>query len=260
MAHIELYDQKQKYITNPQGSILGPRNYVISTDFIKKAVEDTQKKIEDLMSFDINIFELLGMRNLSGLIGEIFVSVCSKNSQYFMKNPHQDGYPDILLLDDIGKQKLLSVSSLKDKSPFSPFQTGGFEVKATCGSTPTPTKCKELGCLKPEIGDQRITMVKSYDWKAHHRNTNYLFGIFWDFLDGVPTIVAIFYSNQLDTNDWTKVVKPKNIQSRTTSVSMLKRDGVRKMYNNWLVMINQNIYTTFFYRYNKTKKLKKQCK
>ena len=63
-------------------------------------------------------------------------------------------------------------------------------MKATCGSTPPASRVP-----KPLIGEQRIALVNSFDWKAHHRETNNLLGIFWDFLDEVPTIVACFYRN-----------------------------------------------------------------
>ena len=251
--------KKQTYLTNQNSKIIGPRGIQISVEGIENCVEKTQEIINSLSCFQVDIIKLLGMRNLSGLVGEIFASTLDNNKE-LIPNPHQDGYPDILLLDDIGKAEWDSIDNHKDKSPFSPFPTGGFEIKATCGSTPTPKKCKEIGCLKPEIGDQRIAMVQSYDWKSHHRNTNNLFGIFWDFIDGVPTITAIFYSNKLKQTDWTKVVKPKNNKSRTTSVSMLKRDGVEKMYDNWIIMLESNIYKNFFYKYNKSRRRKSKTK
>jgi hypothetical protein len=42
------------------------------------------------------------MRNLSAVIGEIFVTACVKNlSGNFLKNPHQDGYPDLIAMNSI---------------------------------------------------------------------------------------------------------------------------------------------------------------
>ena len=42
-------------------------------------------------------------------------------------------------------------------------------MKATCGSTPPASVMP-----KPLIGEQRITIVNSFDWKAHYRETNNL--------------------------------------------------------------------------------------
>ena len=245
--------KKQTYLINKKSKIIGPREQKISVEGIQNCVEKTQEIIKSLVDFKVNIIKLLGMRNLSGLVGEIFASTLVNNKE-LISNPHQDGYPDILLLDEIGKTHWDSINNYQDKSPFSPFPTGGFEIKATCGSTFTPAKCKKIGCLKPEIGDQRITMVQGYDWKSHHRSTNNLFGIFWDFIYGVPTIVAIFYSDKLKQTDWTKVIKPKNSKSRTTSISILKRQGVEKMYDNWIIMLDSDLYKDFFYKYNKSRK------
>lgn len=250
MSHVD-------YKINPNGRIVGPRNNCISSESVLKAIYHSQKIIDSLTNFEINIFQLLGMRNLSALIGEVFATtIIQENSELCRKNPHQDGYPDILLLDNLGLNAWNCIEHLRDKSPFSPFETGGFEVKATCGSTPTPKVCKSNGCLKPEIGDQRITMINGYDWKAHHRETNNLFGIFWDFIDGKPIIISLFYSNHLTEKDWGKVIKPKKNGGRTTSLSIMNRGGVKKMYDNWIVMIDSPIYIDFFEKYNAKRKIR----
>lgn len=144
----------------------------------------------------VNIFSILGMRNLSAFTGELFAKSFAKESNgRFIGNPHQDGYPDLLLLDDDGKrlyEEIRAKAGLRDKSPFSPFPNGGLEIKATCGSVPTPTQCAKIGIEKPDMGDTRISVLRGYDWKAHHRETNNLIGILWDFCNGVPHVVAVF--------------------------------------------------------------------
>ena len=126
-------------------------------------------------------------------------------------------------------EKIRARGGMRDKSPFSPFKNGGIEIKATCGSVPTPIQCAKLGIEKPGIGDTRIAVMRGYDWKAHHRETNNLVGILWDFLDGVPHIVAIFFGNTLTENDWGKIVQPKEGGGRTTSVSIMPRSGVNNV-------------------------------
>ena len=101
------------------------------------------------------------------------------------------------------------------------------------------------------MGDTRIHVMKSYDWKAHHRETNNLVGILWDFHCGVPHIVAVFFGNNLTENDWTPIIQPKEGGGRTTSVSIMTRDGVKKMYNNWIAIEDDKRYFDFLNKFNR---------
>ncbi|CAH1664759.1 hypothetical protein BOSEA31B_12734 [Hyphomicrobiales bacterium] len=112
----------------------------IDGEHLLQAVHETSSLARQISEFPVNIFEILGMRNLSAFIGELFaaslIRVCDGN---FIKNPHQDGYPDLLLVDDNGRKllsKLQQNGQLREKGPFSPFANGGLEIKATCGSVP----------------------------------------------------------------------------------------------------------------------------
>lgn len=198
------------------------------------------------------MFALLGMRNLSSFVGEAFAaSLIKVTDGMFRKNPHQDGYPDLLLMDRSGESLWDSLrGQAGDKKPFSPFATGGLEVKATCGSVPSPEQCRRAQKQRPDLGDQRIELLKGYDWKAHHRDTNNLLGIVWDFIDEVPSIVAVFYSDSLDYGDWGKIVTPTEGGGRTTSVSIMTRPGIKKMYDGWVVVIDDRRYSGFFNHYN----------
>lgn len=197
------------------------------------------------------------MRNLSAFIGELFAKQLEKAANgFFMSNPHQDGYPDLLLIDDYGKKLLDRIDEQGQRSakePFSPFINGGIEIKATCGSVPTPAQLAKKGLLKPGIGDRRIEMVMGYDWKAHHRETNNLLGIFWDFHSEtrLPLIAATFFSNALVEEDWGKTVLPKEGGGRTTSVSIMQKSGIHKMYSNWITICSDRNYGEFFDRRNK---------
>lgn len=237
-----------RYLTNPNASIPGPRNYFLNTGNIERAVHRTRALIDQLSKFEVDVFALLGMRNLSAFLGEVFAAaMILEHPSLFRKNPHQDGYPDLLLLDEAGSREWKRLAArLRDKAPFSPFATGGFEVKATCGAVPTPAQCTSRGYEKPDMGDQRVKVLTGYDWKAHHRETNHLFGLFWDFVDGCPTIAAVFYRGDLTEDDWGKIVQPKEGGGRTTSVSIMTRDGVKKMYEGWVTVIDSEPYAKFF--------------
>ena len=179
---------------------------------------------------NLDLFSILGMRNLSAFVGEVYVASLARESDgMLMKNPHQDGYPDLLLLDEYGSNCLSRINDVQEKAPFSPFAGGGIEVKATCGAVPTPAICRRRGFAKPEVGDSRIHVLTGYDWKAHHRETNNLIGLLWNFNQRIPEIVALFYSSNLTTDDWGAIVQPTEGGGRTTSVSIMTRPGVKKM-------------------------------
>lgn len=200
------------------------------------------------LMYGIGLFESLGMRNLSSFIGELFVKEMQlAHTDYLMRNPNQDGYPDLCALTPEAQVCIKGLRDAKgllklDKIHWSPFPYGGLEVKATCGNTPPASKQ-----AKPLIGDSRLPTMVSAEWKAHHQLTQKLLGILWDFLDGLPTILATFYRNDLDTRsgaenrDWGAIIHPKEGGGRTTSVSIMKRgrsseEGVRKMGAGWLVL------------------------
>ena len=244
------------YVLNKNHAILIDGEQLISNESLIQAINFCNNAIcmldEQTKQFDINIFEVLGMRNLSGMVGEYFAkSVERFSSGNLHSNLHQDGYPDLLRTNNV--QRMNYYNSLytesfgkkhpKDKSLFSPFKYGGVEIKATCGSTPSASILP-----KPLIGEQRIDKIISFDWKAHHRETNNLLSIFWDFINEVPTIVACFYRNDLTINDWGKIVQPKTDGGRTTSVSIMTSTGVKKMCSGWIAVIDSDLYIDVFSR------------
>lgn len=251
-----------KYIFNNRENIKiknRTRDVDVSVETLEKAVENANELISQISQFEVDIFEILGMRNLSAFMGELFAKALIKVSDDgLISNPHQDGYPDILVMDDHGKAEYEKLKDrLKEKMPFSPFITGGIEVKATCGSVPTPTALAKKGILKPSIGDQRIDLMTSYDWKAHHRETNNLLAILWDFVEGKPTICAVFYSSNIDETDWGNIVQPKAGGGRTTSVSIMNRVGIKKLYEEWICVIDDDKYINFLNKYNKATSIKR---
>jgi hypothetical protein len=225
----------------------------LDPETIQASIEGFDSAIKRLRKFEVDIFGLLGMRNLSSFVGELFGSYLLKESKgWFIKNPHQDGYPDLLLLDKFGMPLWESLASrVREKAPFSPFASGGIEIKATVGSVPTPKALAKKNMTKPDIGDERIGLLKAYDWKAHHRDTNNLIGVFWDFINGAPSIVGVFYSNQLSTEHWGKIIQPREGGGRTTSVSIMTREGVAVMYKGWLVVLDDDRYIRFLNSHNR---------
>lgn len=240
-----------QYILNDKNQVKIGNKLILTNSQILDAVHYANNAISEIHkqtnALNINIFEILGLRNLSGFVGEIFVkSVEVKSNETLHTNLHQDGYPDLLLVDTAQKKGYFDTlydlnngkKCPKDKALFSPYLHGGLEVKATCGSTPPASKKP-----KPQIGEQRIAIMNSFDWKAHHRETNNLLGILWDFIDELPTIVAVFYCDDLSVEDWGKIVQPKEGAGRTTSVSIMNSGGIRKMCDRWVAVIDDDAYT-----------------
>lgn len=245
-----LYLMNREYIQNRNQKVSYKGTVILSSQDVVDAMNYANTALKELsdttMRFDINIFETLGMRNLSGMIGEYFArSVMRISNGKLESNLHQDGYPDLLLVDTQRKKKyfetLYTVKDGKrypiDKDHFSPFKYGGIEVKATCGSTPPASKVP-----KPLIGEQRVSLINSFDWKAHHRTTNHLLAVLWDFIDGLPTYVAAFYQDNLKIEDWGEIVQPKEGGGRTTSVSIMNTQGISKMCRNWVAVLNDEDY------------------
>src|SRR3989344_9313143 len=98
-------------------------------ELFKEAVGIFDETISKLDEVADGLFATLGMRNLSAFIGEMFAAALAKASNGFLvKNPHQDGYPDLLVMTRGGKELYTSlVNNLRDKRPFSPFLAGGME-------------------------------------------------------------------------------------------------------------------------------------
>ena len=221
--------------------------FAIPAGVVLAAVNFAHALIDDLYRADLNVAAVLGLRNLSAFVGELFAGGLAKASGgLLVRNPHQDGHPDLLLMDAVGRRRWRELSDLlNEKEPFSPFVGGGVEVKATCGSVPTPAVCKQRGIERPEIGDARIGCLTGYGWKAHHRQTNNLVGVLWDFVADRPRVAAVFYTNDLTAEDWGEIVQPKEGGGRTTSVSIMSRSGIRKMYGGWICVLAAGGYREF---------------
>lgn len=225
----------------------------VPANIVMQAINQAHESIDEIYSINLDIAKVLGMRNLSAFVGELVAAAILGCSNGLLRpNPHQDGYPDLLLMDEKGRREWSRLTGrLNEKSPFSPFAGGGIEVKATCGSVPSPRVCVERGVSRPDLGDSRIAMLQGYDWKAHHRQTNNLVGVLWDFIGGRPRVAALFYSSSLQAGDWGRIVQPRTGGGRTTSVSIMERSGIKKLYEGWLCVLTHGGYAEFLNRRNR---------
>jgi transcriptional regulator with XRE-family HTH domain len=145
-------DRDCLFISREGGTVEVPASVVTS------AINVAHELIDSMYAIDLDIAAVLGMRNLSAFIGELYAAAVVKTSAgRFRSNPHQDGYPDLLLMDEAGRKAWQDLEGRTgEKGPFSPFPAGGVEVKATCGGVPTPQICRRRGIERPDIGKTRI--------------------------------------------------------------------------------------------------------
>lgn len=220
------------------GSVQLPRQASLPIGVLEQATHSVNRVFEALHEVSPHVSGLLGMRNLSAFVGAAFASELQDASDgLLLLNPHQDGYPDLLLMDSVGREAL-EMALPGAKEPFSPFPPGGLEIKATCGDVETPAQLARRGLTKPAIGDQRVHLIKGLSWKAHHRETNNLLALVWDFVEQIPAIAAVLYSSGLLEDDWGRIVQPRPGGGRTTSVSIMGRSGIGKLCSNTLLVLD----------------------
>ena len=78
----------------------------------------------------LDLYEIIDLRMLSGLMGEMFSTEVSKLENRLIKNPNIDGYPDLCDVSKPGKKTAINSYSI---SSFLAYDDGGFEVKNTFG-------------------------------------------------------------------------------------------------------------------------------
>lgn len=211
--------------------------FELDIDMLERSTLQTNsalRRFQDLgEEIGFSFWEVASLRTLSAMVGHIFAQYVSQNHRDLMLNPNQDGQPDLICLTNLGIRYIanntIDGQLNSDKSLWSPYPYGGVEIKATCGNTPPASVI-----AKPRIGESRYPILVNAEWKAHHQDTGLLLGIHWDFIEGYPVILALFFRNDLDTRigsenqHWGVVVTPTG-DSKTTSVSVMKTEGVRHM-------------------------------
>jgi hypothetical protein len=209
----------------------------LRTELIQAAVLETNATMAALAQRSANlgakITDLLDLRTLSGLMGEALATTLAKHCPLLRRNPHIDGYPDLLNLSSPQASTLFSEGT---RESFILFPFGGIEVKNTCG-------IRKSGDLLP--GQTRIGSIQRPKWKAHHRNTNNLLATYTDFLDGLPVIAAVMYSDRLAEGDWSMKHQPK-AGSAMTSFCELTNTGYAKLREGLLLCLDSDTYLTFF--------------
>jgi hypothetical protein len=231
--------------------------FTIATHGILKSIVLTNEYINKLYDvfekLNFKLFEILGQRNISGVIGEIFSRFFCKNVEGYCSNPHPDGRPDIFPMIDkvvcdyytnecfqaLGK-KLIPI-----KAKFSPFIHGGFEVKCTIGNQNNNSERlkADTGKTSFEMGMPRIKYLSSINYWAHHRHSSNLLGLYYDYYSAQknrPQVLAAFFAH-LNPNDWNKV-SLGSLTAKKTSNTSLNSSGIKKLYGGCLLMVKNDLY------------------
>jgi len=182
----------------------------ISIDVFVKAATNVNERLRAATAttgkVKLDLYEIIDLRMLSGLMGEMFSAEVCRLDDRLMKNPNIDGYPDLCDVSMPGQRERVAKLSLEK---FLAYEHGGFEVKNTFG-----VKKSNTHILARASRIQRIQ--KKLVWKAHHRETNNLFAIHSDYVDSIPQVVAGFYSDNLTEDDWTVKQQPKDGSTMTS--------------------------------------------
>jgi hypothetical protein len=182
----------------------------------------------------IDLYQIIDLRMLSGLMGEMVQAELCKSEKRIIKNPNIDGYPDLC---DISLDEDSEFAKGADLSAFLNFRGGGLEVKNTFGVK------KQGTAVAPR--DQRIGKIaRRLVWKAHHRQTDRLIALHSDYAERIPQIIAGYYSDCLEPGDWTAKQNPRE-GSTMTSFCQTTHSAFEKLRNGLMFYAQEVEYDKY---------------
>lgn len=231
----------------------------ISATEIINAAENTNEYLVRLNALfgeiGFNLFMVLGQRNISGVIGEIFSQFLAAGDDLLVNNPHPDGRPDVLCVPDEEVSKYLDTcfivirgKRIPLKTMLAPFKYGGVEVKCTIGNPVQSYKEKlqeDYGIGEFYIGFPRVEYLSNLNWWAHHTKSSKMLGLYYDFSkdhSGVPQLMAGFFG-VLTEDNWTKV-STGDVDHKKTSNTSLNNTGKAIMKSQPVFVIADKRYIT----------------
>ncbi len=224
-----------EFITNKRHNI-ELNNCVINVDLVaQSAVMANRYFLNHIKTNeDIQFFSSLMEGNgLSSGIGALFNTYLTNLSMgNLIINPYKCGKPDLLNVSYSDSDKKIQIYK-ENISSINTYPFGGIETKCTMLRTG-----KNLGW-----GVQRINYSKSFSWKAHHNENENLCGIVWDFVNEIPQIVGIMHCDTLVKEDWGNF---HSSEKKTTGGYNLSKEGIKKMRDGWLCVLNDKKYIDGF--------------
>lgn len=230
---------------------------VIAEEQIKNAIVGTNDYLNNVSKYfleiELEIFHILGQRNISGFIGEVFARFLEKEVDVLKSNPHQDGRPDLLNLSS-DESKIFFLNSFSDshhnnpiKERFTPYLYGGLEVKCSIGDTTSKNRSSILlenyNVENFDVKIPRIDFFKGITYWGHHRDCSSLLGLYYDYYNGSdfnPQVISVFYS-KLEVDDWSPLSTGKEGSKKTSNTST-NSSGRAKIKNGMIAIINDKRY------------------
>ncbi|MBE6273903.1 MAG: hypothetical protein E7097_08505 [Bacteroides sp.] len=208
-----------EYITKEFEANLG---FKVTTEQILKATNELNDFLQTLPP---HLYKSLDFKTTGAMVGAIFCAQLANNIEGAIVNPIEKGYPDIIPSS--------GATASEEQLRNYPY---GLEVKGTVGNLPTGTKLKG--------GQQRIGVLSTVTWQAHHREVNNVLCIVWDFCnekDGFmyPALTAAFFSSELSASDWGEI---SGTTGRNTKVCGMKECGKTKMGKGLILIYNSEDY------------------
>ncbi|AFY73831.1 hypothetical protein Syn7502_01787 [Synechococcus sp. PCC 7502] len=196
--------------------------FEVNSHHIESAVHQTNELLAIIPS---SVYKNIDYKTTSSIVGSIFCQFIASTTGA-MVNPIEKGHPDVI-------PKAGENSSEEELRNY----PVGLEIKCTVGNI---TKGANLRAGQPRIG-----ALEGITWQAHHREVEKLLGLVWDFVKSehdfnYPRITAIFYADNLTTNDWGEI---SGTEGRNTKVTGMKVSGKQKMGQGWVALINDQSYS-----------------
>lgn len=210
-------------------SIIFDVGFPLTSEQVTQAILLTNLELSKLPEI---LYQTMDYKSTSGLVGAFMARHIASVSGSIV-NPIEKGHPDIVPADAVGA----SEEALRH------YPTG-LEIKVTAGNL-------KNGTYIP-AGQSRISNLASLTWQAHHREVDGLMGCVWDFLQEEegkdflkPVVTAVFYSDDLNEDDWGAI---SGTTGRNTKVSGMTGSGKQKMGQNWISIVDIDVYKNRYER------------
>lgn len=163
-----------------------------------------QRSLEKVLILD-NIPD----KNRSGGIGECLgQAYCIVTGNGVKKNPHESGSPDYF--------PMVEESMPWFKNPTKEtYIIGGFD-------------CKGVKTQNSNFNGAKAS--------SHHTQTTSPLVVSWRYFGEIPQIIGVYYTNEMDEQDWKIGSIPQNNGSKPTSAARLLNTGIDKLRKGWMVL------------------------
>ncbi len=196
--------------------------FEVNAEDVEYAAIFVSNRLGDL---PFTLYQHIDLKTVSSIVGAFF-SLSLAERVGAIVNPIEKGHPDIIPI----RGKNATEGELRNFPE-------GLEIKCTIGNV-------AKGCNSGS-GQQRVGSLTGITWQAHHREVNKLMGLVIDFAgkgtadEYFPVITGIFYSDDLEMEDWGEI---SGTRGRNTKVTGMRSAGKEKMGKGWILLMDHPDY------------------